>query len=399
MERRAITGARRLLALLMCAAMLCTAAPAWAEGAEAPEGVFDPAALTDMVEGFLREQGIPFDRVGIGFCCPATGEEWFYNPDTWFYPASMYKVPLMMVLAEQVHDGTVAEDTQIGGLPLQTVFEYILINSNNDYAHLVRKFLSGDEVWRENAKQYAQLNEYDPRYMEYCYFSPRFMTQVLETLYDDSERFPRVIDCMLRAEQAHYFRLADDMHQLDVAQKYGSYSDMEGTDWNHNAGIIYTPRPIILTVMTKNVPNYEWVIGHFALLFTEYALSLDEKLSFYEQEKAALEAAQAAELARLEAEQAEAERLEAERVVREREEAQRRAVEAREKQEKASRHLLISLAVTAAGLVLLPVLSAVLVALHKKKKRYEQYRRRFEEELRQENLDRQRAAGRERRRS
>lgn len=393
----------RVLALLLCAALLSALAlPALAEE---KKGVVDDAALTEMVEGFLREQGIPTDRVGIGFCFPATGEEWFYNPDTWFYPASMYKVPLMMQLAECVYLGDVAPDTKIKGEGLDTYFNYILVHSNNDYAHNVRDFLNihfvgaaGDDAWREEVKKYARLTEYDPRYMEYCYFSPRYITQVLETLYADPDRFPGVLDNMLKAEQGHYFRLANEMHVYDIAQKYGSYSDMEGTDWNHNCGIIYTPQPFILTVMTRNVPNYEWVIGHFALLFAEYALSIETEVTEYAAEQQEAEAERIAEEERLEAERIEFERLEAERQEAERQAEIRRAAEDRLKQERASRALMYSLAATGAGLVILGILRLAIIPAERKKKRQEQYRRRFEQELRQEELARRRAANQDRRR-
>ena len=35
--------------------------------------------------------------------------------------------------------------------------------------------------------------------------------------------------------------------------KHGAYLDNEGNNWNHTTGIITTPNPIILTIMTKNV--------------------------------------------------------------------------------------------------------------------------------------------------
>lgn len=393
---------RRGASLLLCAALLCAlslsafgeeAAPAETAApivTGAPVSILDEAKLTELVEGFLKENSIPKDRVGIGFCLPATGDEWFYNPDTWFYPASVYKVPLMMVLAERVGAGMVSPDEKIAGLDLQTTFEYIIIHSNNDYAHEVRKFLGGDEVWREEAKQYAKLadGDYDPDYMLYCYFSPRYITNVLETLYADPERFPRVLDCMLKADQGHYFRLPDEMHVYDVAQKYGSYYDNQNTNWNHTVGIIYTPSPIILSVMTRDVGNYEWVIGQLAARFKDYALTLEEQVTPFVEEREAQEAErQAAEQAAQEAERQAA--LEAERAASAQAQAElRQRIETREKQDRADRHLKLSLVATATGLAFLGVMSYVLVGRHRKKKRYEGYRRRFEEELQQESLKR-----------
>ena len=393
MNRNRMIG--RGVSLLLCAALLCTLSlPAFAEEAAAPPeaaeapaaSILDDAALTALVEDFLKENSIPKDRVGIGFCYTATGDEWFYNPDAWFYPASVYKVPLMMVLAERVSAGMVSPEEKIGGLELPTVFEYIIIYSNNDYAHEVRRFLGGDEAWREEAKQYAKLADadYDPDYMQYCYFSPRYITGVLETLYADPDRFPRVLDCMLRADQAHYFRLPDEMHPLDVAQKYGSYYDNQNTNWNHTVGIIYTPNPIILSVMTRDVGNYEWVIGQLAVRFKDYALTLDERVVPYVEEKEAQEAERAAEEAAAQEAVAQAER----RAEQEAQAELQRRLEEREKQDRADRHLKYSLVATVSGLVFLGVMSFVLVGRRRKKKRYEGYRRRFEEELRQEALER-----------
>ena len=388
---------RQILALLVCAALLFAAAvPGFAEDAPAEKDrLLDDKALTEMVEGFLKERSIPSERVGIGFYYPETGEEWFYNPDTWFYPASVYKVPLMMILADRVSSGMVAPDEQIGGLPLDTVFDYIIVHSNNDYAHEVRRFLGGDEAWREEAKQFAGLPDdyYDPDYMEYCYFTPRYITRVVETLYKAPGSYPGVIDCMLAADPTHYFQQQPEMYDIRIAQKYGSFSDMQGTDWNHATGIIYTPHPFILTVMTQNVAGYELVLGKFAVLFKDYVLSLEDKVEPFVEERDVKEAQEAEQLA---AEQAEAEaaeqaaRAQAQREAELQKAEEERRIREREEQERAAKQLIYSLAATFGALLVLGILGAALVGRIRKKKRYEGYRRRFEEELRQEALERER---------
>lgn len=361
MVRRGKTPVRRLLALVCCAALLCgLTLPAFAEGEEG--GLLDPAALTALVEDFLKDNGIPAKNVGIGFCYTATGEEWFYNPDTWFYPASVYKVPLMMVLAEHVSAGLVSEQEVIAGLELPKLFDYIIIHSNNDYAHQVRTFLGGDEVWRGEAKQYAGLADdyYDPDYMEYCYFSPRYITKVVETLYADPERFPMVLDRMLKADQAHYFRLPDEMHVYDIAQKYGSYLDMQNSNWNHTTGIIYTPNPFVLTVMTLNVQNYEWVIGQLAVRFKDYVLGLDAQLAPYVEEKAEQDAADQAAREEREAAERRAAEDAAFRAQEERLAAQKRLEAERRQQDWARSGLMYSLLVTLTAVAVLGALGAIL---------------------------------------
>ena len=65
--------------------------------------------------------------------------------------------------------------------------------------------------------------------MDYCYFNNRYMTSVMETLYSDPDSYPNVIDCLLRAEPTHYFRLSQSIDGVyDVAQKYGSFDDQIG---------------------------------------------------------------------------------------------------------------------------------------------------------------------------
>ena len=164
--------------------------------------------------------------------------------------------------------------------------------------------------------------------MDYCYFNNRYMTSVMETLYSDSDSYPNVIDCLLRAEPTHYFRLSQSIDGVyDVAQKYGSFDDQIGQSFNHTTGIIYTPNPCIVTVMTCNVSNYEKVISDAALMLTEYSLSLDDQLKSYEEEKQAEEEAARKAEEDAAAEKAEQERLAAERAAAEKAEQERLAAE------------------------------------------------------------------------
>ena len=330
--------------------------------------ILDSAAIEKMVDDYLARKGIGKDRVGIGFCYTATGDEWFLNPDTWFYPGSMYKVPLMMILSERLRDGQIGEDTQIGGLDLDTVYNYILVHSNNDYAHAVRKFLidylggNDDEIWRKEAQQYARLD-------------------------------------LLQAEQGHYFRLPDEMRSYDVAQKYGSYIDNENTNWNHTTGIIYTSNPFIITVMTKNVGGSEQVIADLGVLFKDYALGLDAELEAFRAEQAK------AEQERLAAE--EAERLAAEQAL----EPQQTQTQPGSQQQSASRpngpetllqtktpdraergnRALIKVLLILLIAAILGGIASVIIIKENERRRYESYKRRFAEEMRREALEREQA--------
>ena len=414
--RKRKTEARSILCLLLTLAVFVAAAlPAYADEADVAkseggieitsdyaeevrqmrgEGILDQEELDRMVETFIEEHKLKKENFSIGYCYLETGDEYYYNGDTWYYPGSVYKVPLMMLIAEKVSAGELDQDGDFMGLPLNTVEEYILTYSNNDWAHNVRRWLhdgAGDKVWREAAKAYAGMEDayYSPDYVDYCYYSARYITKVLETLYyGGEERFPNVIPCLLNANPVNYFKLSEEMRKYDIAQKYGSFVDQNSRNWNCTVGIIYTEHPVVLSVLTLDARSYEKVISDAAVLFTEYTAKVDGKLDAYRR------AQEEAEKQRLAEEQAEAERRKAET-----EEAKRAQLEAeqqeivQEKQENLRSAALI-VGVAGAALALGLILGAVLTARRNKRKRYEGYRRRFEEELREEERQRQAAARR-----
>ena len=306
-----------LMAVSMCLAMPLAAIPA--EAAETPSAaaaadsgetavdmtIFDDAKLAALVETFIADhasQGVKADNISVAYTYTATGETWFYNPDEWYYSASLYKVPLMMILAQMESNGELTQESDVKGLTLAEAESSILTYSNNDFAHLMLNYLGTDQEAREMYKQFSSQPDeyYDPDFIDYSYFSVRFMNDVMTTLFNEPERFPHIIDCLKLAQPNGYFHLSLDP-SIVIAQKYGSYKE-----FNNTSAIIYTENPIILTVMTENVAHAEQVLGDAAKVFTDYTYTLDAQLDTYTAEKAAAEEAariEAEEAARIQAEQ------------------------------------------------------------------------------------------------
>lgn len=366
----------RIFLSLLLAASVCVSLPcaAFADGqdtaqsagngeetAEPEMTIFDPDELQSMADSFIQEYsgyGVKADNISFAYTYLATGETWFYNPDTWYYSASMYKVPLMMILAEKEANGELTQESDVKGLTLAYAEESILVYSNNDYAHLMLNYLGTDKEAREMYKQFSPLPDdyYDPDFIDYSYFTVRFMNDVMTTLYNAPERFPHIIDCLKRAQPTDYFHLYIDP-ELEVAQKYGSYKE-----FNNTSGIIYTPNPVILTVMTSNLARAELVIGEAARMFVDYTYTLDGKLNSYKEEKARAEeeakqkaaeeaAAQAEEEARL-AKEAE-EKAAAEEAARQAELAAQQAAEERAALMEKIKAAAIVLCVAAAAVVII----------------------------------------------
>ncbi len=366
----------RIFLSLLLAASVCVSLPcaAFADGqdtaqsagngeetAEPEMTIFDPDELQSMADSFIQEYsgyGVKADNISFAYTYLATGETWFYNPDTWYYSASMYKVPLMMILAEKEANGELTQESDVKGLTLAYAEESILVYSNNDYAHLMLNYLGTDKEAREMYKQFSSLPDdyYDPDFIDYSYFTVRFMNDVMTTLYNAPERFPHIIDCLKRAQPTDYFHLYIDP-ELEVAQKYGSYKE-----FNNTSGIIYTPNPVILTVMTSDLARAELVIGEAARMFVDYTYTLDGKLNSYKEEKARAEeeakqkaaeeaAAQAEEEARL-AKEAE-EKAAAEEAARQAELAAQQAAEERAALMEKIKAAAIVLCVAAAAVVII----------------------------------------------
>ena len=267
-----------------------------------------------------------------------------------------------MVLSRQhvqgTYQGELNPDTEIHGEELSRIEEFILTHSNNDWAHIIRDYLGGDDVWREEAKKYAQLKEedYDPDYMDYCYFSNMYMTQVMETLYYEQERFPNVIECLLAAEPGEYYKSTLE-DKYEIAQKYGSFEDSRGEWFNHCSAIIYTPNPCIVTVMTSNVTKYETIIAKLGGILVDYTLQLDTQLESHEQQ---LEEA-ATEEQRLQEEAAAEAQRQLEEQQRQEEEAQRLLEEQQAAEAKAQRRKEIISTVLKVGGALAVLAAAVLI--------------------------------------
>lgn len=251
----------------------------------APVTVLDPDTLTQIVEDYLREHDLSGNGITISYCYTGTGEIWLYNGDNFSLGASLYKLPLSMLIDNALACGELTPESQLYGMNVMYALERMLVYSDNIVAEYLLDLYSLSEV-RAFGAQLAGLSEdsYPLAYTSANDYSPRYMLGLLLELYRNSEDYPDMIDYMLRASPGHFFRLTLE-GQYDVAQKYGSRAPALNA-----AAIVYTPRPFLLTVLTMNVEGAENALGDLAELFAEYTLTLDDaldSLSKAEQRRAA----------------------------------------------------------------------------------------------------------------
>lgn len=330
------------------------------------DGVLDSDELKKLIEDFLDERGIAHDRFRLGYTYTGTNETWYYNGDVWSYSASVYKLPLMMMLAQKVANGELKQDDKVCGVDLTYAETSVLTYSNNDYAHVMIHYFDSERDYREQQVKMSDVPVEDipERYYVSSHFSPRFVIGVLRNLYENPDQFPNIVECLKVAMPGQYLsRTLGDKYE--VAQKYGAYEQ-----FNNIAGIVYMPHPIFIAINTTWVGNAEQVLADAGKLLADYTLTLDARLE--EREKAA----KAEEERKLQEEEAERKRLEEEAAQAEEEAriAEAQAVQERAQAEEeaaaeeavAVRNRVIC---AVAGVVVIAAVIAIAVISGKKKKR------------------------------
>lgn len=330
------------------------------------DGVLDSDELKKLIEDFLDERGIAHDRFRLGYTYTGTNETWYYNGDVWSYSASVYKLPLMMMLAQKVANGELKQDDKVCGVDLTYAETSVLTYSNNDYAHVMIHYFDSERDYREQQVKMSDVPVEDipERYYVSSHFSPRFVIGVLRNLYDNPDQFPNIVECLKVAMPGQYLsRTLGDKYE--VAQKYGAYEQ-----FNNIAGIVYMPHPIFIAINTTWVGNAEQVLADAGKLLAGYTLTLDARLE--EREKAA----KAEEERKLQEEEAERKRLEEEAAQAEEEAriAEAQAVQERafaEEEAAAEEAVAVRNRVicAVAGVVVIAAVIAIAVISGKKKKR------------------------------
>lgn len=255
-------------AILLC---LLLSVPPAASALEEDER-FEGKSWLEIVEEFNDRLSVRSQNVAYGYRNTVTGEEHFYNGDTYMVSGSMYKVPLNMVVAEQVYNGEIDWDTQFGGYSCKKLQEGSIIHSDNDYAKILWLHV-GNGTYRTYRRIIAPLmgedaDTVDPKFYENNFFTARQVIHCLNELYTNAERYPGVIDCMKQAEPRNYFRRSES--RFEIAHKYG-FLQNDYTLYLNDCGIVYTDEPILLVVFTDGQFNAYDVLAEYCTLMCDYA--------------------------------------------------------------------------------------------------------------------------------
>ncbi len=301
--------------------------------------VLDQEELNAIVEDFMAKRGIKADRFAVSYFYTGTEEGWSKNGDWYTNGASLYKLSLMMGLARKVSAGELSQEDKINGMTISYIEKRALTYSDNNVGEQIITYfcnqLGSFRAYRLMQAGIAGVPEEDlpASYFSSNEYSTNYMMGVLKELYYNQEKYPSVIDYLLLANTDGYLHIGLN-GGYPVAQKYGG-----GDGYFHIAGIVYTPTPFLVSIMSYRVSNAASVIVDLCRVLTDYTLTLDARIAEHqaELERQAEEARRAEEEARLAAEAEERARLEAEEAARRaEEEARQAAIAAREEAERAA---------------------------------------------------------------
>ena len=257
----------------------------FAEVAIAIEYDFEGMTAEEVLKDFMIEKGLNEDEFAVFYYNTNTEEEYIYNGEITFTAASTIKVPLNLLYYDMIASGEMTEDSTLtydssstatgagstaydyapgSQIPLSYLLEQSIVYSDNTATNILISGL-GQTKYRYMIVEYS-----DEELPEEFYFAnlttSAFAYDVMRYLYDNSEKYPELLENMKLAAAGEYLEL--DFDYYSVAHKYGSYDG-----YVHDYGIVYTPTPYLIGVFTNNVADADEIISELNLLFLQYTLS------------------------------------------------------------------------------------------------------------------------------
>ena len=286
---------KKLLCLLAALCILFSLLPtAYAEVAD--DERFKDKTWDEIVDDFFAEHSTGPGFITFGYYNTVTGEEHYYDGDKYVVAASMFKIPLNMLFTEKIANGEMDWDTKISGIAYENMLEWTIVNSDNQMAEYLWKATGSYRTYRELICPYMGVDPEtaDAMYWKNNYFTSEQMIHCLKTLYENPDRFPRVVDTMLKAEPDNYFNYHEQ--EFDIAHKYG-YLEDDGGLYLNDCAICFTDDPILLVIFTFGIPKPYEALSDFCTLmcdYTQYQTDLRREEEARQAEEAAIQTLESA---------------------------------------------------------------------------------------------------------
>ncbi|HAN21715.1 MAG: hypothetical protein A2Y15_02175 [Clostridiales bacterium GWF2_36_10] len=218
------------------------------------------------------------NNISIFYTNIDTGITITYRPDADYFSASVIKAPYVKYilslnpdLSEKITISKSVHGIATGSeLTVEELINYTIIYSdNNAYSELVKKFKA--EGFNKMSADIG-VDCYISNQHNYCIMSAEEAGLYFRDIYNyalTSENGNYLITLLSSCE--HNKQIGKALgDKYPVAQKYGLYS-YDPRKAYHNAAIVYSPMPYVLSIYTNLVPA-----GDYSYIFQEIALAIDE---------------------------------------------------------------------------------------------------------------------------
>ncbi|MCR5664745.1 MAG: class A beta-lactamase-related serine hydrolase [Oscillospiraceae bacterium] len=280
---------RKLICLAAALCLLLSLLPAALAAEDPGDGPLAEKSFDELCQELMDAYYVDPEKVSFGYYNTVTGETHYHRPDEYMDAASMFKVPINMLFAERVAEGEMDWDTKIAGVPYEKALRMTIINSDNKMAEHMWNYVGGYQTYRQLICPYMGVDKetVEAKYWENNFFTARQMIHCLKTLYENPDRFPRIVDTMLEAEPEKYFKLHEQ--SVKVAHKYGYNLITNQILELNDCAICYTDDPICIVLFTEGIKNQYAFLTEFCTLMCEYtqtqtAKRLEEARLLAEQE-------------------------------------------------------------------------------------------------------------------
>lgn len=230
---------------------------------------FEGKDWDDIAAEFMERYGIDPDTLAFGYYNTVTGEEYYHNGDQYMISASVYKLPLNMYFSEKIYNGELDWSDTIGSWTYEEIQHYSMEFSNNELSEMLRDSIGTFQQYRAAIAPYCgfESDDMNEHFFNANVFTPEQIMYALKLLYNEPDRYPRMIEYMKKANQDNFFCYNED--RFEIAHKYG-YTDAEGYYVINDVGIVYTDDPIILVMFTNHCAGSIWTLTRYCTIMCDW---------------------------------------------------------------------------------------------------------------------------------
>ena len=269
--------------------------------------IFDYSPLQEDISSYISNKGI---NASVYLKNLRNGATMGINAGEGYFPASLNKLPVAIMIMERIENGELSFDTMINitdedrkntsgdiyktkekQLPLRLVFEKMLKDSDNTAFYALLNYIEPNNL--KVILDYFGVDIYTNYHTKTLslpnnnkFLSPRLMSNIFSSLYFSTVLEPQDSQYLLSLMTDTAFdikKYANLPDNVVVSQKFGQYY-LDENKYFHSCGIMYIDKSrIYYCIMTKDLPlaDAKQAVGFIVHDTYQYVVDTRAKLDKY----------------------------------------------------------------------------------------------------------------------